>query len=105
MASSLDILIIGAGISGLTLASAVASIPGVQVTVLESKDNLRELGAGIQMSPNGSRLMKWLGLKSEFDEVVTKPARIQVLRYDDVFELDTVPLNESEFMVNRYGAE
>jgi salicylate hydroxylase len=49
----------GAGIGGLAAAIALRRA-GAQVTVLEAAPALGEIGAGIQMTPNVSRLlMKW----------------------------------------------
>lgn len=56
---SLHIGICGAGIGGLAAAIAL-SRAGAQVTVLEAASSLGEIGAGIQMTPNASRLLiKW----------------------------------------------
>ena len=55
----LNIGICGAGIGGLAAAIAIAR-GGAQVTVLEAAAQLGEIGAGIQMTPNVSRLLiKW----------------------------------------------
>lgn len=55
----LHIGLIGAGIGGLAAAIALCRA-GAKVTVLEAAAELGEIGAGIQMTPNVSRLlMKW----------------------------------------------
>jgi salicylate hydroxylase len=56
MAQKLHIGICGAGIGGLTAAIAMAKA-GAKVTVLEAAPELGEIGAGIQMTPNASRLL------------------------------------------------
>ncbi|MBF9031968.1 NAD(P)-binding protein [Rhodobacterales bacterium HKCCE3408] len=55
------VTILGAGIGGLAAAAALAQ-RGWQVTVLERAPALTEIGAGIQVSPNGTRVLGALGL-------------------------------------------
>lgn len=56
-----DICIVGAGIGGLAAACALA-MRGARVTVLEQADAVREVGAGIQISPNGLAVLDALGV-------------------------------------------
>ena len=53
-------VIVGAGVSGLTLALALAKF-GASVTVLEKSDTIQEFGAGLQISPNARRILDRLG--------------------------------------------
>lgn len=55
------IAVIGAGIGGLTTALAFART-GAVVTVYEQADALTEVGAGLQITPNGARVLNALGL-------------------------------------------
>jgi 2-polyprenyl-6-methoxyphenol hydroxylase-like FAD-dependent oxidoreductase len=55
------ILIIGAGIGGLTAAIALRQA-GFETEVFERAANLREVGAGIALSPNAMRVLNHLGL-------------------------------------------
>jgi salicylate hydroxylase len=58
-ASTLRVILCGAGIGGLAAAIAIAKA-GCAVTVLEAAAELGEIGAGIQMTPNVARLLiKW----------------------------------------------
>ena len=57
----LDITVIGGGIGGLTCALALRQ-RGASVTVLEQAQAITEVGAGIQVSPNGLRVIEALGL-------------------------------------------
>ncbi|MCT1514530.1 FAD-dependent monooxygenase [Dietzia cercidiphylli] len=56
-----DIVIVGAGIGGLA-AAATLRARGMRVTVLEQADRLGEIGAGLQIGPNASRVLYRLGL-------------------------------------------
>jgi len=67
------ILIAGGGAGGLT--SALALIDrGYPVTVYEQAGELRELGAGVQIGPNGARVLTDLGLRAALEEVVCEAA-------------------------------
>ena len=65
----LDVLIIGAGIGGLTLAHALTQ-RGKTVRVLESAPALENVGAGIQIPPNAVKVLRALGI----DKAVTANA-------------------------------
>jgi salicylate hydroxylase len=60
------IVIIGAGIGGLTAALAFAR-RGAKVHVYEQASALNEVGAGIQVTPNGARVLAALGLSDAMD--------------------------------------
>lgn len=61
-----DIVVIGAGVAGLTAAQALAH-SGAQITVLEQAAGLENVGAGIQISPNGAAVLHRLGLADALD--------------------------------------
>lgn len=71
------ILIAGAGIGGLCCALALIR-RGFHVTVLEQASELREVGAGFQVSANGVRCLADLGLGPELQEIATEAAGKQV---------------------------
>ncbi|WP_306046684.1 FAD-dependent monooxygenase [Nioella sp. MMSF_3534] len=85
-----EITVLGAGIGGLAVATALAQ-RGAQVRVLEQADAIREVGAGLQVSPNGAVVMKALGLGKALAAAAPR-ARAVVLRDfrrgDPVFRLD-----------------
>jgi salicylate hydroxylase len=68
-----SIAIIGGGIGGLTAALALLR-RGIDVEVYEQAPELRELGAGVQVSANGTRILHALGLKEALEEVQVEPA-------------------------------
>ncbi|KAL0571339.1 hypothetical protein V5O48_010621 [Marasmius crinis-equi] len=65
---SLRIAIIGGGIGGLSAAYCLAKA-GHEVTVFESKDEIREAGAGIMATPNVIRLFYRWGLAQKLEAV------------------------------------
>ncbi len=67
------VAIVGAGIGGLTAALALAR-RGVDVEVYEQAPVLREFGAGVQISPNGTCVLHALGLKKALEKVQVLPA-------------------------------
>lgn len=64
-----QIAIVGAGIGGLTTAVALLR-DGHDVTVFEQARALGELGAGLQIAANGSRVLRALGLEEPMAEVI-----------------------------------
>lgn len=69
--------IVGAGIGGLTAALALAT-RGWRVTVLERRTGFAEAGAGIQLSPNASRVLVELGLGGALRRAGTEPGRVMI---------------------------
>jgi len=62
------IAVIGGGIGGLTAALALAA-RGAIVTVYEQAPALKEVGAGLQITPNGARVLNALGLDAPLQAV------------------------------------
>ncbi|WP_127107064.1 FAD-dependent monooxygenase [Pararhodobacter zhoushanensis] len=77
MSAKPTILIAGAGIGGLTAALALLQ-RGFDVTVFEQAPVLAELGAGIQMAANGSRVLIELGLEERLADIVCEAAAKEV---------------------------
>lgn len=62
----MEVLVVGAGVAGLAAALAFAR-RGARVTVLEQAPAVGEVGAGLQIGPNGARVLRALGLGAAFD--------------------------------------
>ena len=94
MASSKPILIAGGGIGGLTAALCLAR-KGFQTIVFEQAPTFDEIGAGLQISPNGSRVLHHLGLAAALRERAGVPSRIEFRRWRSGKVVSVQPLGEA----------
>jgi len=74
MITSDRVVVIGGGIGGLTAALALLK-RGLDVEVFEQAARLGEVGAGIQISPNGTRILYALGLEEALRGIQVTPLR------------------------------
>ncbi|MDQ2065644.1 FAD-dependent monooxygenase [Xinfangfangia sp. CPCC 101601] len=72
-----SVTILGAGVAGLSVARAMA-LRGAKVTVLEQASEISEIGAGLQISPNGAAVLKALGLGEALEAVSTRAAGVEL---------------------------
>ena len=68
----MHVLISGGGIGGLTAALAFQNL-GHRVTVLEQARVFEEVGAGLQISPNGMRVFEALGVTARVEKDAFRP--------------------------------
>jgi salicylate hydroxylase len=80
-ALKLNIIVVGAGLGGLATAIALAR-KGHSVTVLEQASRLGEVGAGIQIPPNSSRLLLEWGLGPFLGDKTVEPEGISFRRWE-----------------------
>lgn len=93
--------IAGGGIGGLTAALCLAR-RGFQVQVFEQTPNFLETGAGVQLSPNCSRVLHELGLAPELAKVAVLPERTQIRQWRTGKIISANPLGPA--ISERYGA-
>jgi salicylate hydroxylase len=96
----MKIAVVGGGIGGLTAALSLLR-RGFDVTVYEQAPELREVGAGVQVSANGTRILFQLGLEKEIMAVASEPRGKQIRLWNTgqtwkLFDLGPVS-------VERYG--
>jgi salicylate hydroxylase len=88
-----QVAIIGGGIGGLTAAASLLRA-GFEVQVYEQARSLGEVGAGINISPNASRILHRLGIAEELGRTGVKPETFDQRRWDDGRVLLRSPLGE-----------
>ena len=70
-----DVIVVGGGIGGLSAALAMTR-KGLSVRVLERAAEFGEVGAGIQIAPNCTRILHAYGLLDEAKQLGVLPASI-----------------------------
>ena len=76
----MKILIVGAGIGGLVSALCLNK-KGYEVEMYEQSEVLSELGAGVQLSPNATRVLDYLELTDDLKPHIFEPRSFQFLNY------------------------
>ena len=89
---SRTIAVVGAGIGGLTAAVALRQA-GFDVHVYEQALELTEVGGGINMGPNATRILYRLGLGPALDREAVRPVSTHQRRWQDGRTLQRAPLN------------
>ncbi|WP_020673636.1 FAD-dependent monooxygenase [Amycolatopsis nigrescens] len=96
-----DVLVIGGGIGGLGNAYALAS-GGHRVRVLERSPAFTEVGAGLQLAPNATRVLREWGLLDEVLDAGVQPRRLVLKDAVDGTELTSLEFDKG--FTARYGA-
>jgi salicylate hydroxylase len=101
MTQSAPILIAGGGIGGMALALALAK-RGLASIVLERQQEFAPAGAGIQIGPNGVRVLRELGVAEALEGFAGKPEAIEVFAGTSGRRLARLPLGG--WIAGRHGA-
>lgn len=94
-------LIVGGGIGGLAAALALARV-GWPSFVAERRSEWSEAGAGIQLSPNGMRVLARLGVATHLEPQAARPREITVRDASSARVLQRLPLGD--WIASRHGA-
>lgn len=86
------VLVVGGGIGGLAIAYGMANL-GFRVQILEQATDFREVGAGIQIGPNGSRALESLGLLSRVNAYMWHPPALIMRDAFDGSDICRIPLD------------
>lgn len=92
------VTVLGAGVAGLAVARVLA-LRGASVTVLEQADAIREVGAGLQVSPNGAAVLRALGLEAALQASGTRATAIALndgFTGDPVLRMDLAALRPQQ---------
>lgn len=101
MAVRRKIMIAGGGIGGLTAAGLLLQA-GHEVEVFEQAPELGEVGAGIQVSANATRVLRHLGVLAAIAAVAVRPLRTEFRLHDTAEVVSVIPLGDSH--EERFGA-
>ena len=88
------VLIAGGGIGGLSAALSLAQ-SGFEVEVFEQAPEFGEVGAGIQLSPNATRVLHHLGLAEALEACAFLPERTEFRSWKTGRLISNSPLGES----------
>ncbi|MGI6855891.1 FAD-dependent monooxygenase [Mesorhizobium sp. 1B3] len=94
------ILVVGGGIGGLAVAFVLAGM-GHQVRVFEQAPNFEEVGAGVQLGPNGVRALDEIGLRAELERCAWTPAALMMR--NGYSAIDDISLPLTDCFVERFG--
>lgn len=95
------IAVAGAGIAGLTAALAFAS-HGFSVDIFDRAPKLEEAGAGLQLSPNATRLLRRFGVLEKLEQAAVRPEAVVLRDGASLKELARIPLGSAA--EKRWGA-
>jgi salicylate hydroxylase len=97
----MKIVIAGAGIGGLAAGLSLVR-DGHEVEVIERAPELREAGAGLQLSPNAVKVLRALGVADAIAAVAATPEALEMRLGRSGLPIFSIPMGDAA--VKRYGA-
>ncbi len=88
------VVIVGGGVAGLALALGLRR-QGIDYVVLEQAPKFEAVGAGIQLSPNATRTLGYLGVMERLQARVVRPGHHRFVAWDTAEPLLTTPLGDA----------
>ena len=100
MSKSVPLLIVGGGLGGLATALALSK-QGIASHVVEKSPDFGEIGAGLQIAPNASRILDGLGVLGEIRKTAVFPARLVFM--DSITGERVTYIDLGKAFLERYG--
>ncbi len=101
--SGLKVAVVGGGIGGLVLALALRE-RGISFDVYEQAQELREVGAAVALSANGTRELRRLGVRDDVEAVSVIPSALVIRRWDTGKIIADHPIGRDRAYEARFGA-
>jgi salicylate hydroxylase len=101
--AGLKVAVVGGGIGGLVLALALRE-RGISIEVYEQADGLREIGAAVALSANGTRELRRLGLGEQVESVSVVPSALVIRRWDSGEVIADHPMGRDGIYEATFGA-
>ena len=104
MSSTLRIALIGGGIGGLAAALALTR-RGFNPKVYEQSNEIKEIGAGIQVTPNSAKVLRALGLEDELKSWAFEPQTMVTrdsITGREVSRIQAMRANQAQFGAGWY---
>lgn len=98
---STSVAVVGAGLGGLAAALALTRA-GFEVTVYEQAAEFGEVGVGLHLAPNGSRILRNWGLAEALEAAAVRPEALEIRQWDDGRTIVRQPMGEA--WEREYGA-
>jgi 6-hydroxynicotinate 3-monooxygenase len=92
----LSIAVVGAGMGGLAVAAALRAI-GADVRIYEQARQFARVGAGIQMLPNATKVLRRMGIEERLRRIAFEPVSHMNREWDTGKVMRELPMSESAF--------
>jgi salicylate hydroxylase len=101
--SAPKVAIVGGGIGGLVLALALRE-RGIRFELYEQADDLREIGAAVALSANGTRELRRLGLGDQLEAAAVVPSALVIRRWESGAVIADHPIGRDGAYEATFGA-